>query len=177
MPYLYGQAVAASRDRDAGAAADGRSSFPTTRPARISTGSTCSGDRLLVAPVFSASGETSYYLPDGVWTHLQTGATVSGPGWVHEVCDFGTVPVYVRPGSVLPVGSRSDRPDYAYAEDVTLRAYQLADGTRVNVSVPDQTGEVAAEFEVACDAGAVTVTQLRGAGGWRLESDPASAGV
>ena len=50
------------------------------------------------------------------------------PGWVHEVCDFSTVPVYVRPGSVLPLGARDDRPDYAYAEDVTLRAYELADG-------------------------------------------------
>ena len=176
MPYLYGQAVAASQ-----------TGVPVLRPMAVEfpDDPACThldrqymlGDRLLVAPVFSASGETSYYLPDGVWTHLQTGATVSGPGWVHEVCDFGTVPVYVRPGSVLPIGSRSDRPDYAYAEDVTLRAYQLADGTRVNVSVPDQTGEVAAEFEVACDAGAVTVTQLRGAGGWQLESDPASSGV
>ena len=84
------------------------------------------GDRLLVAPVFTASGETSYYLPAGSWTHLQTGATVRGPRWVHEVCDFSTVPVYVRPGSVLPLGARDDRPDYAYAEDVTLRAYELA---------------------------------------------------
>jgi alpha-D-xyloside xylohydrolase len=84
------------------------------------------------------------------------------------VCDFGTVPVYVRPGSVLPIGARDDRPDYAYAEGVTLRAYQLADGDRVNVTVPDQTGEVAAEFEVVCEGGTVTATMLRGAAEWRL---------
>jgi hypothetical protein len=51
-----------------------------------------------------------------------TGATVRGPAWVHEVCDFQTVPVFVRPGSVLPIGARDDRPHYPYDEDVTLRA-------------------------------------------------------
>ena len=81
------------------------------------------------------------------------------------------------PGRCCPSAARNDRPDYAYAEDVTLRAYQLADGARVTVSVPGPTGEVAAVFEVACDAGAVTATRLRGAGGWQLESDPASSGV
>ena len=102
MPYLYGQAVAAHQ-----------TGMPVLRPmaAEFPDDPACSyldrqymlGDRLLVAPVFSASGETSYYIPAGVWTHLQTGATVRGPRWVHEVCDFGTVPVYVRPGSVLPL--------------------------------------------------------------------------
>ena len=102
-------------DRSAGAAADGRG-VPRRPGLRLSRPAVHAGRSLLVAPVFTASGETSYYLPAGDWTHLQTGATVSGPGWVHEECDFGTVPVYVRPGSVLPIGARDDRPDYAYAE-------------------------------------------------------------
>ena len=89
------------------------------------------GDRLLVAPVFSASGETSYYIPAGTWTHLQTGATVRGPAWVHEVCDFQTVPVFVRPGSVLPIGSREDRPDYR------VRRRRHAAGIRLPGRRPD----------------------------------------
>jgi alpha-D-xyloside xylohydrolase len=126
------------------------------------------GDRLLVAPVFTASGETSYYVPAGTWTHLQTGATVQGPRWVSEVCDFSTVPVYVRPGTVLPVGAHDDRPDYAYAEDVTLRAYALADGDRVTVSVPGPTGQVAAIFAVSREAERLTATREQGSAPWRL---------
>jgi alpha-D-xyloside xylohydrolase len=126
------------------------------------------GDRLLVAPVFTASGETSYYIPAGTWTHLQTGATVRGPVWVHDVCDFQTVPVFVRPGTVLPVGSRDDRPDYPYEEDVTLRVYELADGDRTTVTVPGTTGEVAAAFEVARDDRTLTATRLHGTAAWRL---------
>jgi Platelet-activating factor acetylhydrolase, isoform II len=79
-------------------------------------------------------------------THLQTGATVRGPAWVHEVCDFQTVPVFVRPGPVLPIGARGDRPDYPYDEDVTLRAYEFADGGRTTVAAPGTTREVSGDL-------------------------------
>ena len=167
MPYIYGQAVVAARD-----------GMPVLRPmvAEFPDDPACThldrqymfGDRLLVAPVFSSSGETSYYIPAGTWTHLQTGATVRGPAWVHDVCDFQTVPVFVRPGSVLPIGSRDDRPDYAYDEDVTLRVYEFADGGRTTVTVPGPAAEVAAAFEVARDGRTLTATRLQGAVRWRL---------
>ncbi len=168
MPYIYGQAVAAVRD-----------GMPVLRPmaAEFPDDEACAhldrqymfGDRLLVAPVFTASGETSYYIPAGTWTHLQTGVAVRGPGWVHEVCDFHTVPVFVRPGSVIPVGLRDDRPDYPYAEDVTLRAYEFADGARTVVTVPGLTGETAAEFELVRDGRILTATRLHGSASWRMQ--------
>jgi len=167
MPYIYGQAANAAQD-----------GMPVLRPiaAEFPDDPACThldrqymlGDRLLVAPVFTASGETSYYLPSGTWTHLQTGATVRGPGWVTDVCDFQTVPAFVRPGTVLPIGARDDRPDYPYDENVTLRVYEFADGDRTTVTVPSMTGEVAAAFEVARDDGTLTVTRLHGTAAWRL---------
>jgi alpha-D-xyloside xylohydrolase len=167
MPYIYGQAIVAAQD-----------GMPVLRPmaAEFPDDPACThldqqymfGDRLLVAPVFSASGETSYYIPAGTWTHLQTGATVRGPAWVREVCDFLTVPVFVRPGSVLPIGLREDRADYAYDDDVTLRAYEFPDGGRTTVTVPSSTGEVAAAFEVARDGRTLTATRLQGTAPWRL---------
>jgi alpha-D-xyloside xylohydrolase len=126
------------------------------------------GDRLLVAPVFSASGETSYYIPAGTWTHLQTGAAVRGPVWVREVCDFQTVPIFVRPASVLPIGSRDDRPDYSYDDDITLRAYEFPDGGQTTVMVPGPTGAVAATFEVLRDGSTLTATRLEGTAPWRM---------
>jgi alpha-D-xyloside xylohydrolase len=168
MPYIYGQAVVAAQD-----------GMPVLRPmaADFPDDPACShldrqymlGDRLLVAPVFTASGETSYYLPAGDWTHLQTGATVPGPAWVREVCDFQTVPVFVRPGSVLPIGSREDRPDYSYDDDVTLRAYGFSDGDRAAVTVPGPTGEVAAAFEVAREGRTLRANRLQGSAPWRLQ--------
>jgi alpha-D-xyloside xylohydrolase len=84
------------------------------------------------------------------------------------VCDFLTVPVFVRPGTVIPIGARDDRPDYPYDEDVTLRVYEFADGDRTTVTVPATTGEILAAFEVARDDGILTVTRLQGTAAWRL---------
>ena len=41
------------------------------------------------------------------------------------------VPILVRPNTVLPFGAVDSRPDYAYADGVTLRVYALQEGTHV----------------------------------------------
>ena len=69
---------------------------------------------------------------------------------------------------MLPVGSRDDRPDYRYDDDVTLRAYEFPDGGRTTVTVPGPTGAVAAAFEVVRDGSTLTATRLEGAAPWRL---------
>ena len=93
------------------------------------------GDDLLVAPVLSADGEVSYYVPDGTWTHFLTGEQVTGPRWVTERHGFLSVPLLVRPGAVIPVGAVEDRPDYDYADGVTLRLYEIPDGARVTTVI------------------------------------------
>ncbi|WP_255954867.1 alpha-xylosidase [Streptomyces odontomachi] len=103
------------------------------------------GSDLLVAPVFSDDGEVTYYVPEGVWTQFVTGEQVTGPRWVRERHDFLSVPLLVRPGAVIPVGAIDDRPDYAYPDGVTLRAFGLAPGAQVTVPVGDVTFTVARE--------------------------------
>jgi alpha-D-xyloside xylohydrolase len=125
------------------------------------------GGDLLVAPVFSADGETAYYVPEGTWTHVLTGEQVAGGRWVRERHGFLSVPLLARPGSVIPMGAVEDRPDYAYAEGVTLHAYALPDGARVTTEVPDASGEVAATFTTTRDGDVVTVT-ARDAANWRV---------
>lgn len=97
------------------------------------------GDSLLVAPVFSDEGEVTYYVPDGVWTDFFTGDEIQGPRWVTTVCDMLTVPLLVRPNTVLPLGAVDDRPDYDYADGVTLRLYRLEDGVRITTTVGGST--------------------------------------
>lgn len=61
------------------------------------------GPSLLVAPVFSASGEVDYYLPAGRWTNWFTREVVDGGGWRREVHGFDTLPLWIREGAVIPV--------------------------------------------------------------------------
>jgi alpha-D-xyloside xylohydrolase len=96
------------------------------------------GPDLLVAPVFTESGEVELYLPAGTWTSLLTGERVTGGGWRRERHGFESLPLYVREGAVLPMGAREDRPDTDHLDGLTLRAFPGAAGTRT-VRVGDAT--------------------------------------
>jgi alpha-D-xyloside xylohydrolase len=158
MPYLYGAAVVAHSE-----------GIPVMRPMAVEfpDDPACAyldrqymlGPDLLVAPVFSAGGDTSYYVPAGRWTHLLSGEVVEGPRWVQETCGFDTVPLLVRPGAVIPWGARDDRPDYDFADGITLRPYELPDGARLTVTIPGLTGTPAATFEISHTAGTLRVTR------------------
>nr|WP_284287568.1 TIM-barrel domain-containing protein [Angustibacter aerolatus] len=88
------------------------------------------GPDLLVAPVMSADGDVTYYVPEGTWTHLLTGAEVTGPRWVTERYAFDALPLLVRPGAVLPlaVGALSPEldPDLEIEPDRLLAAGSTA---------------------------------------------------
>ncbi|MDN4480347.1 alpha-xylosidase [Demequina muriae] len=81
------------------------------------------GNDLLIAPVMSADGVVDFYLPAGTWTSLLTGERVDGGRWVRETHGFDSLPVYVRPGAVIPRGARSDRPDYDFLDGLVLDVY------------------------------------------------------
>jgi alpha-D-xyloside xylohydrolase len=178
MPYLYRSAVIAHTD-----------GTPMMRPLVFDfpEDPACThldrqymlGDSLLVAPVFTANDETSYYVPAGRWTQFDTGATVDGPGWVRQTHGFDSVPLLVRPGTALPIGSRDDRPDYDYADGVTLQLYQLTDGQHVTVCIPTTTGDETCSFTVSRTGERVHVDRTGSAAPWRilLVGQPMVAGV
>lgn len=127
------------------------------------------GPDLLVAPVFSEDGAVDYYVPAGEWTRLLTGETITGPRWVREEHGFASVPLLVRPGTVLPVGAVDDRPDYDYADGVTLTVYGLPDGATVTTEIPTVTGEVAATFTTTRRGDAVHVRADHPPARWRVQ--------
>jgi alpha-D-xyloside xylohydrolase len=100
------------------------------------------GPDLLVAPVLSPDGAVEFYLPDGTWTSLITGESVEGGRWVREQHGFESLPLYARPGAVIPWGSHADRPDYDYLDGLTLRVFPGGEGEReITVTTPDGRSE------------------------------------
>ena len=126
------------------------------------------GSSLLVAPVFSSDGDVSYYLPAGRWTNFFTGKVVEGSGWAHETHGFASLPLMVRPNSIIPVGSHDERPDYDYADGLTLQAYAPADGASHTVVVPTLTGGAGPTFEVKRTGNIITVNPRGTTQPWRL---------
>ncbi|WP_406322373.1 alpha-xylosidase [Streptomyces sp. NBC_00519] len=103
------------------------------------------GDDLLVAPVFTDDGTVEYYVPEGTWTNVLTGAQVTGPCWVREQHDFHTLPLLARPDSVIALAADDQQPVSAWADGVELRVHAFADGAERTVVIPriDGPGETA----------------------------------
>ena len=119
MPYLYGQAVRSHKE--------GRPvlrpmflDFPEDRACDTLDRQYMFGDSLLVAPIFKENGEVQYYLPEGTWYNLITGAEVSGGKWQKETHDYHSLPLMIRPNTVLALGNNDQKPDYDYADGVSF---------------------------------------------------------
>ena len=57
------------------------------------------GPDLLVAPVFTESGEVEFYLPAGKWTNYFTREVINGGRWLKESHGFDSLPLYIREDS------------------------------------------------------------------------------
>ena len=155
MPYLYGVA----------AEAHGKG-IPVLRPMLFEfpdsiACETCDtqymlGANLLVAPVMHKDGHVDYYLPEGEWTSLLTDEVVTGDTWRRETHDHLSLPLMVRPNSVIPMGAVGGCPDYDYTNGLTLHVFRPEDGT-ITVKVPDLQGNTAATYAVTTVNGETTV--------------------
>jgi alpha-D-xyloside xylohydrolase len=126
------------------------------------------GDSLLVAPVFTHEGVVDYYVPEGRWTNLLNGNVVTGPRWVRERHDFMSLPLLVRPNSIIAIGAHDARPDYDYVEDVTLRVYELEEGKSATAEIPTVKGEIEATFTIQREGQRIMVEREGGAKAWQV---------
>lgn len=140
MPYLYGQTVRSHKE--------GRPvlrpmflDFPEDRACDTLDRQYMFGDSLLVAPIFKESGEVQYYLPEGTWYNLITGADVSGGKWQKETHDYHSLPLMIRPNTVLALGNNDQKPDYDYADGVSLLVSAFDEGAEAKTEIPDLKGE------------------------------------
>jgi alpha-D-xyloside xylohydrolase len=86
------------------------------------------GPSILVNPVTEAGATSRHlYLPKAEWFDFWTGKKASGGRWVDAEAGLDRMPLYVRAGSIVPMG-----PDVEYtaekdADPVELRVYRGAD--------------------------------------------------
>lgn len=156
MPYLFGAAVEA-HEHGVPMMRPMMLEFPDDLTAQMCDRQYMLGSDLLVAPVFSESGDVDVYLPEGEWINILDDRKVLGDKWVHEVHNFMSLPLMARAGSVIPAGSEVNRPDYDYTDGVTLHVYAMADGQSTTVTIPDLKGKIAAAFTVSRTGDRVSV--------------------
>lgn len=167
MPYLYAKAIEAHEE-----------GTPVMRPmvfeytadpaaAYLDT-QYMLGESLLAAPVFREDSVSEYYLPKGTWTHLISGEVREGGTWQKDTYDYFSLPLYVRENTLLPVGADDTRPDYDYAEGLSLRVYQLKDGKEAVCRVPDTQGNIVNVITASRIGNEIAVKLERAAGEMKL---------
>ncbi|WP_145948876.1 alpha-xylosidase [Paenibacillus sp. Y412MC10] len=99
------------------------------------------GDSILVAPIFNKEGDVQYYLPEGKWTNYLTGEVLEGNRWYSENHGYMTLPMMIKPNTLLAVGKEDSRPDYDYADGVSLHLFELGDGASAQADIVNTLAE------------------------------------
>jgi alpha-D-xyloside xylohydrolase len=134
MPYLYATAIEATK-RGLPMMRPMFLEFPEDRNTWNLDEQYMLGESILVAPVMNAEGTKEVYLPKGTWTHLLTGEEVEGGGWRTEQHDFDSLPLYVRPNTLLAMGTVDDNFEYDFKKHLEPRVFALDEGATATTLV------------------------------------------
>lgn len=147
MPYIYKQAVEASE-----------TGVPVLRPMvlEFQDDPGCDfldrqyllGNSLKVAPVFNEDGKVKYYLPEGRWTNFLSGEVIEGGKWIKEKHGYKSLPLKVRPNSIIAVGQAGDSADYDYSQKVEFHVFKLEHNLPVSTKVYDNPAKLKIEISV-----------------------------
>jgi len=115
------------------------------------------GDSFLVAPIFNEEGMAEYFVPEGNWTNFLTGEKVVGGRWIKEHHNYLCIPCLVKENSIIAVGAVDTKPEYDYAKDVTLKVFQLIDGTEAKTDIYNMAAEVELTVSVRKEDEKITI--------------------
>jgi len=88
------------------------------------------GPAFLVNPVIEPGATSrSVYLPGGSWYDFWTGRRLDGGVRIDAQAPLSTMPLYVRAGSIVPMGPEEEYATQKAADTVELRVYPGADGS------------------------------------------------
>lgn len=122
LPYIYSQAVKSSRTGlpMTRAMILEFQNDPTTRHVDLQY---MFGDSFLVAPVLTRDGHAEVYLPAGNWVDYWSKEVISGPRWITVDVPLETLPLWVRAGSIIPMGPDMDYVDQKALDPLTVEIY------------------------------------------------------
>ena len=87
------------------------------------------GRDLLIAPVVEKRAKSRrVYLPEGQWFDWWTGKKLAGKQWIERPVDLATLPIYARPGAIIPLDPVRQYTGQPVTEPTLIRVYPGADG-------------------------------------------------
>jgi alpha-D-xyloside xylohydrolase len=130
LPYIYSLAGAVTHEA-------GTIMRPLVMDFRTDPAAREIGDQYMFGPAFLVSPVTTYqarerevYLPPttGGWFDFWTGAHQAGGQTITAPAPYDALPLYLRAGSIVPIGPELQYTDEAAPDPITLYVYGGADG-------------------------------------------------
>ena len=81
------------------------------------------GDNFLVAPILDEQDERKVYLPEGQWVDYWDKSVFTGPKWITCYAPLEKLPLFVRAGSIIPMGPEISYVDEVPTDPITLDIY------------------------------------------------------
>ena len=103
--------------------------FPDDPKAATITDEWLMGSQLLAAPILTPGGTRSIYLPKDTWYALGDDGAQAGPTTITESAALQVIPVYVRAGTLLPMGPVLQSTMQASSAPLQLQIYPGRDAT------------------------------------------------
>jgi alpha-D-xyloside xylohydrolase len=79
------------------------------------------GRYVLVAPIMTKEHSRNVYLPVGVWYDFWEEKKYTGGCWITMDCPLDRIPVFIKEGSILPLGREVNRTDEVGPDGMTLK--------------------------------------------------------
>jgi hypothetical protein len=97
------------------------------------------GDNVLVAPITTASGSRTLWVPPGTWSDYFTGHVYSGPSTVTVTSPLSEMPVLIKAGGIM--ATRTDYVDNAAQRPLTQLTVNVTAGANGAFSLYSDAGE------------------------------------
>lgn len=78
------------------------------------------GRYLLVAPLLTQNNSRKVYLPEGLWYDFWDGQSIMGKRWITISAPLDKIPVFIRSGTILPLG-----PAVQHTTEITQQFFSL----------------------------------------------------
>jgi alpha-glucosidase len=96
------------------------------------------GARLLAAPVLNEGGQREIYFPEGQWFDFHMGTTVKGGQTLKINAPLDVIPMYVRAGSIIPLGPVMQSTMLGKTDPLEVRVYP---GANASFSLYEDDGD------------------------------------
>jgi alpha-glucosidase len=103
--------------------------FPDDAKASGLTDEWLMGKSLLAAPILNEGGARSIYLPNDRWFNFGTTQVTQGPQTVNVTTKLDEVPLYIRAGTLLPLGPLLQYTGQVFDAPLELQIYPGRDAT------------------------------------------------